>query len=264
MLCIFEDIWWSCASHRFLEPHETSHRFRKASVVMDQVSPRPFYRTFLRRLTSIANVSVWSSLKRSMAEFICEDFFKGLPFPVIICGKEECELIKYKTRGGKIKHCRSKKTKEVVYLKPLEKLCQLDPSVFTPENTIMVDCGPARHIYNEPSNVILLEKWSYLDWVAQDSILIDNLLPYIQRLHNERPSSLFDFRWDNLLGLPHLMEENSSECWKLEVAVELSIDTFGRWKDIDPWNVVSCRKPHKHSLGEDDPYPIPISISEFK
>ena len=128
----------------------------------------------------------------------------------------------------------------------------------------MVDCSPTRHIYNESSNVILLEKWSYLDWGAQGSILIDNLLHYIQRLHDERPSSLFDFRWDNLLGLPHLTEENSSECRKLEVAVELSIDTFGCWKDIDPWNVVSCRKPHTHSLGEDDPYPIPISISEFK
>ena len=66
------------------------------------------------------------------------------------------------------------------------------------------------------------------------------------------------------MGLLHLMEENSSECRKLEVAVELSIDTFGHSRDIDPWNVVSCRNPHRHSLGEDDPYPIPISISEFK
>ena len=228
MLCVFEDIWWSCASHRFLEPHETSHRLRKNSVVMDRVSPRPFYRTFLRRLTSIANVLVWSSLKRSMAEFICEDFFKGLPFLVIICVEEECEQIKYKARGGKIKPCRSKKTGEVVYLKPLERFDRLDPSVFTPENTIMVDCSPARHIHNELSNVILLKKWSYLDWGAQDLILIDNLLPYIQRLHDERPSLLFDFKWDNLMGLLHLMEENSSECRKLEVAVELSIDTFGR------------------------------------
>ena len=103
------------------------------------------------------NVSVWSLLMRSMAEFICDDFLKGMPFPVIICREEECELIKYKGRGEKIEHCRSKKTGEVVYLKPLEKLCQLDPSVFTPENTIMVDCSPTKHIYNEPSNVILLK-----------------------------------------------------------------------------------------------------------
>ena len=99
---------------------------------------------------------------RSMAEFICDDFLKGMLFPVIICGKEECEFIKCNGRGGKIKHCRSKKT-GVVYLKPLEKLCRLDLSVFMPENTIMVDCSPARHIYNELSNVTLLEKWSYQD-----------------------------------------------------------------------------------------------------
>ena len=98
---------------------------------------------------------------RSMVEFICDDFLKGMLFPVIICGEEECELIKCNGRGGTIKHCRNKKTGEVVYLKPLEKLCRLDPSVFTPENTIMVDCSPARHIYNELSNVTLLEKWSY-------------------------------------------------------------------------------------------------------
>ena len=99
-------------------------------------------------------------------EFICKDFFKGLPFPVIICAEKECEQIKYKARGGKIKPCRSQKTGEVVYLKPLEKFDRLDPSVFTPENTIMVDYSPARHIHNELSNVILLEKWSYLDWGA--------------------------------------------------------------------------------------------------
>ena len=127
-----------------------------------------------------------------------------MSFPVIICEEEECKLIKCKGRGGKIKHFRSKKIGEVVYLKPLEKFCRLDPFVFTPENTIMVDCSPARHIYNEPSNVILLEKWSYQDWGAQDSILIHNLLPYIQRLHDERPSSLFDFRWYNVMRLPHL------------------------------------------------------------
>ena len=54
VLCVFEEIWWSCHKHKFLEPHQTSRTFRTASVIMDRVSPRPFYRTFLGRLTSIA------------------------------------------------------------------------------------------------------------------------------------------------------------------------------------------------------------------
>ena len=48
---------------------------------------------------------------RSMAEFICNDFLKEMSFPVIICGEEECKLIKCNGRGGKIKHCRSKKNR---------------------------------------------------------------------------------------------------------------------------------------------------------
>ena len=54
VLCVFEEIWWSCHKHKFLEPYQTSHTFRTVSVIMDRVSPRPFYRTFLRRLISIA------------------------------------------------------------------------------------------------------------------------------------------------------------------------------------------------------------------
>ena len=54
VLCVFEEIWWSCHKHKFLEAHQNSRTFRTASVVMDRVSPRPFYRTFLGRLTSIA------------------------------------------------------------------------------------------------------------------------------------------------------------------------------------------------------------------
>jgi len=83
----------------------------------------------------------------------------------------------------------------------------MDNSIFSFRNTIIVNDKPAKHVTNDPQNMLLFDSWSYEGYGARDGILIHHLLPWIQRLHLGRPWILHYFHSDDPMGKFHLVQE---------------------------------------------------------
>ena len=227
VLCVCEDKRYHTKDQRFVKPEEVIPNLESFTVGVKKVVIRPFCPRVLRELSKIANLSVWSSMKRSTVIEICNVLFKGLDPPLHVFGQEQCDIVKCKLNNGRIGNYKTKGTNKDLFLKPLEKLFEMSDSVFGSENTLIVDDSPEKHITNHPKNVILLETWSYLGYGGTDGILIDHLLPYIQRLHVERPEELYPFRRDNIFGRLHLFyEEDQTEYKELTEAVKYSNRLF--------------------------------------
>ena len=55
---------------------------------------------------------------------------------------------------------------------------------YTPANTLVIDDGPIKHMLNLSENILLLPTWSYGgDGTVMDSVLMEELLPYLLNLH---------------------------------------------------------------------------------
>ena len=58
-------------------------------------------------------------------------------------------------------------------------------SIFDVMNTILIDNSPDKSVCNENGNAIFLETWSHTK--QRDNVLMDDLLPWLQRLHSSCP-----------------------------------------------------------------------------
>jgi len=74
-------------------------------------------------------------------------------------------------------------TSKELFLKNLSTLFKGSQRNFTPENTIVVDDSPSKHIMNNSENVILLDTWSNTGNGPKHPFLLDTLLPWFKRLY---------------------------------------------------------------------------------
>ena len=101
-------------------------------------------------------------------------------------------------------------TNKDLFLKLLEKLFVAPTASFSADNTIIVDDSPVKHVMNEPENVVLPNSWSYVGDGANDSFLMDQLLPWIRGLHLARSRGIFNYRRDHNLGRRMLLEDSEN------------------------------------------------------
>jgi hypothetical protein len=192
-----------------------------AAVGPKAVYVRPHCLEFLRELSLVAYVSVWSSMVTTTTKLICEYLFKGPQPPLHIMGQDFCDVIKYRGSRNKLSILKVKGTNKDLFLKPLDKLFEPQNSNFSSSNTIIVDDSREKHVLNEPENVVLPMSWSQHH--AADRFLVDELLPWIQRLHQCRGQGLLSFRREDNIGRRMLIEEpDTQEYDELMSAIENS------------------------------------------
>jgi len=155
----------------------------------------------------IANVSIWSSMKRKYALAVTKTIFKDIESPLYVLRLEQCNMIKLRNKHGELMNYKVKGIDKNIFFKPLDKLFELENSIIFFDNIIMVNDNLAKYIMNCPSNVILFESLSYEGDGALDGILIDHLLPWIQCLHLVRLESLYSYWLDNIIGWLSLIQE---------------------------------------------------------
>jgi len=158
-----------------------------------------------------------------MAKLICQYLFQGIGAPLHIFSQEFCEVMKCKGPGGVTSNLKVKGTRKDLFLKPLEKLFQLLASKFSIKNTIIVDNSLEKHVFNEPANVVLPHPWSEGVKGKGDRFLVDELLPWIRRLHLCRSDGFRSFRWNDNISRQMLSEKSvSHEYVELMTAIEAS------------------------------------------
>lgn len=180
-----------------------------AAIGIKAVFVRPHCHDFLRELSLIANVSVWSSMVLPTTKAICEYLFRGVQSPKLILGQNSCEVLKVRGPRNKLSNWKVKGTNKDLFLKPLDKLFGTMNSKFNAHDTIIIDDSRDKHVLNEPENVVLPESWIAAD--ASDRFLVDELLPWIQRLHQSRGQGLLSFRREDNIGRRMLTEEPISD-----------------------------------------------------
>ena len=58
---------------------------------------------------------------------------------------------------------------------------------YTLANTLIINNSPIKHMLNLSKNILLLSTWSYEgDGAGRDSVLMEELLPYLLNLHLSR------------------------------------------------------------------------------
>jgi hypothetical protein len=155
----------------------------------------------------IADVTVWSSMRKSTTELVVRYLFRGIQLPSLVLGQDSCETLKCRDRHGRVSSFKVPGTDKDLFLKNLVKLFTGYGGRFTSANTIVVDDSPIKHILNEPQNVILPDSWSYVGDGASDNFLHDVLLPWFRRLHRSPGPRLSSFRMNDNIGRRMLCDE---------------------------------------------------------
>ena len=116
-------------------------------------------------------------------------------------------------------------THKNLFLKNLNTLFNAYYGKFSPNNTIVVDDNPIKHIMNKSENVVLSGTWIYKANGPKDTYLMAVLIPWFGRLHLARDEGLKSFRGSNLGKVGRRMlcdEQNHREYNKLMEVVRLS------------------------------------------
>ena len=92
-------------------------------------------------------------------------------------------------------------------MKNLDTIFNVSDSRFTDANTIVVDDSSSKHILNKLENVVLLQSWSNLGGSDCQTYLLNDLFPWIQRLHECDDHGLLLFRKPNPIGCTMLCED---------------------------------------------------------
>ena len=163
----------------------------------------------------IADVTVWSSMKKSTTDSVVQYLFRGIQLPSLVLGQVSCETLKCRDRHGRVSTFKVPGTDKDLFLKNLDKLFTGHGGRFTSANTIVVDDSPNKHILNEPQNVVLPDSWSYVGAGARDHFLIDVLLPWFQRLHRSPGPGLLSFRRNDNIGRRMLCDEPDPRLYNL-------------------------------------------------
>lgn len=122
--------------------------------------------------------------------------------------QNSCTTLKRKDSWGKILSFKVAGSNKELFFKNLDKLFNGFGNKFTSTNTIIMDDSPSKHIMNKCENVILPQAWSYVWDGDRDMFLFNDLLPWIQRLHDSHNQGLVLFQRKNAIEYRMLYDES--------------------------------------------------------
>ena len=157
---------------------------------------------FLSELSTFATITVWSSMLKSTTRDICSYLFgQSLVNPLRILGQEDCDRVPLCKVGNRMSYMKEVDTQKDIFLKTLPNhLFNSFDGRYTPANILVIDDSPIKHMLNLSENVLLLPTWSYGgDGAVTDSVLMEELLPYLLNLHRSQ-EGLVEFRSSHPLG----------------------------------------------------------------
>ena len=107
--------------------------------------------------------------------------------------------------GGRTFYMKEDRTQKDIFLNTLsDHLFNSYDGLYTEANTLVIDDSPIKHMLNLPAK---LSSWSHtVDGAAEDSVLLNVLLPYLLGLHAIR-GSLKKYRLSHLLGRPMFYDD---------------------------------------------------------
>ena len=128
-------------------------------------------------------------------------FGPSLVNPHRILDQENCDRVPLCKVGNKMFYMKEVGTQKDIFLKTLSNhLFNSYDSRYTPTNTLVIDDSPIKHMVNLSKNVLLLPTWSFKgDGVVTDSILMEELLPYLLNLQRSR-EGLGEYQSSQSLG----------------------------------------------------------------
>jgi len=132
---------------------------------------------FLSELGKIAIISIWISMMMFNTDGVSKHLFEGIEMLSLILSQESCTKLKCRDGSGKITTFKEPSASKELFLKNLSTLFKGSQENFTPENTIVVDDSPNKHIMNNSENVIFPDTWSNRGNGPKDTFLLDTLLP---------------------------------------------------------------------------------------
>jgi hypothetical protein len=167
------------------------------------VFTRPGLHEFLSALPDfVANIVIWSPMRRSTVEQIVDFLFHELPRPYDVLAQESCTKIE-PAPGKFLTYIASSKD---ILLKILPDKVFTPPNRgvrFNRDNTLLIDDSPEKSICNESGNAIFLDSWNRRR--QGDRFLMDNLTPWLRLLHSYcRPGQLAGYVNRNRIGRPPL------------------------------------------------------------
>jgi len=106
---------------------------------------------------------------------VSKHLFEGIGMPSLV--QESCTKLKCRDGSRKITTFKEPYISKELFFKNLSTLFKDSWGSFMPENTIVVDDSPSKHIMINSENVILPDTWSNRDNGPKDIFLLDTLLP---------------------------------------------------------------------------------------
>lgn len=149
------------------------------------VRVRPGVREFLSRISEVAYLCIWSSMKLNTVELIIDFLFEGLRQPCLVLGQESCHVL-HDEKGDVVLKNSAGPRGSPQFLKYLSKViwssqiplygCLVD---FRPmvENTLLIDDSPPKSVLNPPGNAIFPVSWNPFN--KGDTFLLRQLAPYL-------------------------------------------------------------------------------------
>ena len=171
---------------------------------------RPDCSQFLSAVSEFADITVWSSMRRRTVEDLCAFLFSDVRPPVNILAQESCDRILLRNERGSIRAMKVGGTSKDIFLKSLSK--RLFPHFsgrYSPQNTIIIDDSPVKHILNSKANVVIPEPWTYTRGGHQDSYLMRELFPWLQELHKSEELGIEMYRSQSDHGRPMLVDDST-------------------------------------------------------
>lgn len=174
---------------------------------------RPGCKDFLSGLAAFATITVWSSMMTTTTQAICDYLFGPIkPIkPLRILGQEDCDRVPVRNVGGRTIFMKEPGTQKDIFLKTMSAhLFNSYDGLYTEANTLFIDDSPIKHMLNLSENVLLLPSWtSKVNRAEEDSVLLDEILPYLIELH-EFPGSLKEYRTSHLFGRPMFYDDRTT------------------------------------------------------
>ncbi|KAG0593715.1 hypothetical protein M758_UG013400 [Ceratodon purpureus] len=132
---------------------------KPAAVGPKLVCVRPNCAHFLRRLSTFATITVWSSMKTSTTKMICDYLFGPIRpvYPLRILGQEDCQRVPMGVdfRGRPV-YMKEPGTQKDIFLKPMsDGLFRKFGGLYSEANTIFIDDSPIKHCQNNSYNMIV-------------------------------------------------------------------------------------------------------------
>ena len=117
---------------------------------------------------------------------ICSYLFgSSLVNPQRILGQEDCDRVLLCKVGNMMFYMKEVGTQKDIFLKTLSNhVFNSCDGRYTLANTLVIDDSPIKHMFNLSENILVFSTWSYKgDGVVTDSVLMEELLPYLLNLH---------------------------------------------------------------------------------